>query len=367
MKKATLLLLLLLGVQLYSSAQDCTGNRYYLPIFPNVDQQLNVQYGSNLDQNGSNTVDLYMDIYTPQGDSDNERPVILLAHGGSFTSGNKTDLDSACIALAKMGYVAVTIQYRLLTIDSQVFADPGLAFKKEVIRAMHDMRAAIRFLRRSVAESGNPYGINPDLILVGGFSAGAILANQTAYLDTDPKIPAEVVTYTASQGGLEGNSGNSGYNSVPQLVISFCGAIGDTTWIETGDQPFVGVHNVGDNVVPNEYGQPNIGVVIPVDLYGDSLIYKRTLTVDVNSAYMSVPGNGHCDFPPESGVFVTNFVHDQLCNQGLLAITNDSEINLVSVYPNPAQEGFLWMCHLTQRTGTFPSQIWWDKHYLMRS
>lgn len=322
---------------LYS--QDCSGNRYHQQIFTNVDEALNIQYGSNLAQDETTNVNLMMDIYTPQGDTDTDRPLIILAHGGSFIGGNKSEIAGTCRTFAKMGYVAVSIQYRLLSITPAVFANPGLEFQKEVVRAVHDMRSAVRFFRKSVAEDGNPYGINSDIIIVGGFSAGAILANHVSYFDHVSKIPAELTSYVTAQGGLEGNSGNTGFNSASQMTLSWCGAIADTSWIEAGDQPIVGVHNLGDNVVPNLAGQPNIGVSIPVMLYGDSLIYTRTLNVGVNSAYMSVPGNGHCDFPANHGEFIVDFMYEQLCVQGL-SIANQPETVLFSVYPNPASESF---------------------------
>lgn len=321
-------------------AQDCSGNRYHQQIFQNVDEVLDIQYGSNLAQDGTTNVDLLLDIYTPQGDTDTDRPLVILAHGGSFIGGDKSSIAGTCRSLAKMGYVAVSIKYRLLNpYTIEVLTNPGLEFQKEVVRAVHDMRAAIRFFRKSAEVDGNPYGINSDIIIVGGFSAGAILANHATYFDHDSKIPAELITYVANQGGMEGNSGNSGFNSVPQMALSWCGAIADTTWIEAGDQPYVGVHNLDDAVVPNMAAQPNIGVTIPVTLYGDSLMYTRTLNVGVNSKYMSVPGSGHCDFPPNHAQFVTDFMHEQLCVQGL-SLANNSGTVIFSIYPNPTEEFF---------------------------
>lgn len=339
MKKLLLFSLVTWGWSQMSNAQDCTGNRYYQPIFTEVTEELDVTYGSNLLQDESTQQELKMDIYTPTGDNDTDRPLIIFAHGGSFIGGSKADVADQCREFAKMGYVAVGIQYRLLTVNASVFANPGLEFQKAVVRAVHDMRAAIRYFRKSVALDGNPYGINPNLIVVGGVSAGAILSNHVAYFDNDTKIPSILTSYVTAQGGLEGTSGTPGYSSVPQMVVSLCGAIADTTWIETGDQPIVGVHNTDDNVVPNLAGNPTVGISIPVTLYGDSLIYKRTLTTGVTSDYMSVNSTGHCVFPAESAPFVTNFMHDQICVQGLSLAENPDKV-LFSVYPNPANESF---------------------------
>jgi para-nitrobenzyl esterase len=319
--------------------QDCTGNRYYQPIFTDVVEVLDVQYGSNLAQDETTPVNLMLDIYYPDGDTDTDRPLVLLAHGGSFIGGTKADLATQCRDLAKMGYVAVSMQYRLLSLTPQVFANVGLEFQKEVVRAVHDMRAAIRFFRKSVADNGNPYGINDNIIIVGGVSAGAILANHVTYFDNISKTPAALLSYVNAQGGMEGNSGNSGHSSVPQMMVSWCGAIMDTTWMEAGDQPYVGMHNVGDQIVPNVAGQPNIGVTIPVTLHGDSLMYTRALHVGIESAYKSYPGTGHCDFPAGSAAFMTDFMHEQVCVQGL-SLASKPESVLFSVYPNPASTSF---------------------------
>ena len=59
-----------------------------------------------------------MDVYTPDGDSYTERPLIIFAHGGSFWSGNKTNpmMVALCESFMKRGYVAASIQYRLTSI-----------------------------------------------------------------------------------------------------------------------------------------------------------------------------------------------------------------------------------------------------------
>jgi len=328
-------LCLFLHTGLFVFAQDCSNNRYLQQSFPFAESFLNVKYGSNVQQDGTTPIDLHVDIYAPQSDTHTDRPLIILAHGGSFISGNKSDIALLCQETAKKGYVVASMQYRLLDIaDPAVFLNPGLEFQKEAIRAVHDMRALIRFFRKSVAES-NPYGIDSNLIIVGGFSAGAIVASHTAYLDTEAKLPAELVSYVAEQGGIEGNSGNAGYGSKPQLVVSYCGGIVDTTWIGANAQPLVGVHNVDDPVVPNVSGQPNIGVVIPVTIYGDSSIYVRMQNLGIESAYKSVPGASHCDFLPEHDAFVIDFIHEQICEKGTLSISDASQEIAISLYPNP--------------------------------
>ncbi len=333
--KNVYLFLSMLFMAKMSIAQDCSNGRYLIPQFTNVTEVKNVKYGQNFKQDGTTNEDLFMDIYYPTNDTDNNRPVVLLAHGGSFIAGNRGDLADLCRNYAKLGYVTVSMSYRLLTVSGSLLLNPSLEFQKEVVRAVHDMKAAIRFLRKSHTES-NPYGINPNIFIVGGYSAGAILANHTAYLDQENEIPTDLQSYFAAQGGLEGNSGNPGLSSKVSMVVSMCGAIKDTAWMTTGSVPYVGVHNETDNTVPNISGSPSVGVSIPITLYGDSSMYKRALTQSIPAKYKMVPTTGHCDFPAvETFTFVTQAVYDQLCIQGGLEVNKVDQISF-NAFPNPA-------------------------------
>jgi acetyl esterase/lipase len=107
-----------------SSAQ-----RYLTEVFDSVDVQSNVTYGVNATviayaQLGQAIPQpLVMDVYTPFGDTDTNRPVILYFHTGNFLptpqngspSGTKTDLNvvEMCSRLARMGYVVASCDYRL--------------------------------------------------------------------------------------------------------------------------------------------------------------------------------------------------------------------------------------------------------------
>lgn len=97
------------------SKAQCVG-RYFNYIFPaNPILTSNIAYGSNVKSNGA-TESLELDVYEPNGDSlTPARPLVLIAHGGSFVGGSKTGTDVVpiCKDLAKLGYVAVAIEYRL--------------------------------------------------------------------------------------------------------------------------------------------------------------------------------------------------------------------------------------------------------------
>ena len=156
-------------------AQDCDGTRYRTyDLFPDVDVTSGVQFGSNVAVGGGNTA-LRMDVYAPAGDTRTDRPVIIMAFGGSFISGTRADVASLCRVFAKMGYVAIAPDYRI-----GFFLPNQITTTLAVFRGAHDMKSVIRFLRKSVAEDGNPYGIDAEKIIASGISAGAISAIHAA-------------------------------------------------------------------------------------------------------------------------------------------------------------------------------------------
>jgi acetyl esterase/lipase len=95
---------------------ECDGVRYTDEIFTEVNVTSNVLYSGNYNPNiwgQNNWEDLYMDIYEPAGDDVENRPLVFFLFGGSFVAGSKTngDIVELCTRYAKMGYVAVSIDY----------------------------------------------------------------------------------------------------------------------------------------------------------------------------------------------------------------------------------------------------------------
>ena len=99
-----------------------------------------------------------MDIVRPR-DTGQAHPAIVCIHGGGFRAGSRKGYLAQCIRLAQRGYVAVTVDYRLA---------PAAPFPA----AVHDVKAAVRYLRASAPR----LGIDPERIGVTGGSAGGHLA-----------------------------------------------------------------------------------------------------------------------------------------------------------------------------------------------
>ena len=136
-----------------------------------------------LHQGKPKPLSLKMDIYRPEGDGDASRPLLLMMHGGSFFIGNKREAGQTgwCRYFASLGYVAVSIDYRLGFRPTR--KDVGAA----EFRALEDAENALAFLL-----GREDLGIDPGRIFIAGTSAGAITALHLAF-DMDPKFPVRAV------------------------------------------------------------------------------------------------------------------------------------------------------------------------------
>jgi acetyl esterase/lipase len=138
--------------------------------------------------------DLKLDLYQPDGPS---AGLIVWVHGGAWRRGSRQDCDLR--GLTALGWTVASIDYRLSTVAR--FPAP-----------VHDIKAAIRFLRTHAAS----YGYPPGRLVVAGSSAGGHLA--------------ALVGVTNGDRELEGTVGaNPGGSSDVQAVVVLYGASDLTT------------------------------------------------------------------------------------------------------------------------------------------
>lgn len=329
---------------LLASAQECANGRYFTPgFFPQIDSIPAVEFGSNIGVNGTEQT-LLMDVYAPASDALQARPVVVLAFGGSFVGGSRADVGPLCAELARRGYVAVAPDYRV-----GFFFPNTNTTMHAVQRCVHDLKGCIRYLRKTVAEDGNPYQIDPDRIIVAGVSAGAIGALHLTYMDDPAELPAPLVTDSAYWGGMEGTSGPLGYSSVPMACVSLSGALMDTTWIQPGDQPYAGIHETGDAVVPC-YTEEAYALGLPTGIVvsGDHDISLRMDNIGLPHCYLEYGGTGHVGYltsdPVNSLNFVFQFLASVVCDEapdcsGATASVTSMEASAGALlpYPQPAR------------------------------
>lgn len=337
---------------------QCPGNRYHDYGFPTATTTSNVVYGSNIRENGT-TQSLLMDIYEPSGDVSTSRALVIVAHGGSFIGGSKTGVDVVpiCNDLARLGYVAVSMEYRI-GMNNFPFPGPDSADATEsVMRAVHDGRAAVRYFRQNARIGGNTYKIDTNNIFFAGVSAGGFIGLHMAYLDQLAEYPNYIDTLQPGLlGGVEGLSGSQGYPSEVKAVVNICGAIGDTAWIKPGDEPVLSFHGTNDNTVP--YGSAIIvlsGFYPLLEVDGSSSIDAQVDALGIENCFETFEGADHT--PEISGgtaatqaayydtiiTITRNFLEHYTCGipldcnktitpVGINDIASDADFN---IYPNP--------------------------------
>ena len=119
-------------------------------------------------------------------------PAVLCIHGGGLCRGKRESCDELCRKLARRGYVAATVSYRL-------------APEHRFPAAIHDVKAAVRWLRANA----QTYAIDPERIAATGISAGGYLAQ---FLAVTPRVAR-----------FEGDGGNPEQSSAVRCVVNVCG------------------------------------------------------------------------------------------------------------------------------------------------
>ncbi len=284
----------------------CGEERYNLELFEES-MVTTEKYGENLNFDGTETQELFMDIYEPIGDTLGEkRPVVIWAFGGSFVAGQREDMEPFARDLCKRGFVSASIDYRLLNFFATGIPDSLQAFDIAV-KAMSDMKAAVRHLRED-ADTDNQFRIDPDNIYVGGLSAGAIVALTTALVQEDDIVQDHVREIIDLNGGIEGNSGdedNLSYSSEVQGAISLSGAVYSLDWLDENDPPVVAIHGDNDQTVAYDYGFANIFGFDIIPLYGMGSVSEHAMSIGHDTELLTVPGGGHTDIYGSTGDFVS--------------------------------------------------------------
>jgi acetyl esterase/lipase len=116
--------------------------------------------------------DLLLDLYLP---ASNERPIglIVWVHGGAWRAGSRASVDLA--GLTERGWAVASVDYRLSTVAR---------FPAQV----HDIKAAIRYLRAHAGEHGYP----PERVVVAGSSAGGHLAALVGVSNRNPELEGSI-------------------------------------------------------------------------------------------------------------------------------------------------------------------------------
>lgn len=149
---------------------------------------------------------LLLDVYIPAGLG--PFPGVILIHGGGWKEGSRLDENKVATFLASDGFVAISVDYRLIS------AAPYPA-------ALHDVQDAVRFIRSHAKE----YSVDPSALGAMGFSAGGELAGLLGTVGHGSTSVGSRVSAVATFSGpmnletlLEGNDPNA-----QPLVVGYLG------------------------------------------------------------------------------------------------------------------------------------------------
>lgn len=152
--------------------------------------QKDIVYGQGEVNGGGTFTNLKLDLYIPDvpaSDGVTRYPLMLMVHGGSFTSGSKTDssLVASAREYAQRGWLVASINYRLQGSNPvassrvQPLADyfgnlNSIAQFRAMIAALDDTLTALDFLQART-------DVVPEWTSLWGYSAGAITVLSTGY------------------------------------------------------------------------------------------------------------------------------------------------------------------------------------------
>ena len=195
-----------------------------------------------------------MDVYMPKNAGEKCGAVIFI-HGGSWSSGDKSEEDVRCRILANAGYIAATINYTLLSEDNKA------EYTVDIV--LDEIEAAILSLKSFAKERG----VSVEKVGLSGYSAGAHLAMLSSYSRQD-RPPVEIA-FTSSMagpcdispevwgdhsasviggwlGGIEIDETNPGSEEAREILAK----ISPITYVDENTPPTMFIHGGRDNVVP---------------------------------------------------------------------------------------------------------------------
>ena len=217
---------------------------------------------------------LKMDIYTPEGDEHTTRPLLLMMHGGAYLIGSKDETGQTewCKHFASLGYVAVSIDYRL-----------GFPLNKQGILkaeadALDDARAALKFLLER-----EDLRIDPQRVFAAGTSAGGALALGLAYGNPDSLPPHRILA-----------------------IGNLWGYVRDLDILENANVPILSFQSELDPVVPYQQGYP-MGIRLAGRAFGTKAVHDKARELGIPAEHFPCPEKAHRLHLDKDGILTQRF------------------------------------------------------------
>jgi acetyl esterase/lipase len=261
-----------------------------------VETQRGVAYGA------VDGEELLLDVYLPPY-REALRPAVILVRGGGWSAGSRSDMVVAGKEFAQAGYVAFSIDYRLLDTVTPRNLWPA---------QLDDAQRAVRWVRAHAEE----YGVDPKRIAAYGWSSGGHLVAMLGVRDTRDNTDQELAAYASRVSAVVVLGGPVDL-SVPQTDESFAQTLADLLggtpeeqqqayrdasplfWVDAMAAPFLIVHGGHDDAILANESQRMV-----------TQLYEA----GVAAAYVALPRIGHSGIGTwdATGAFALAFLGMQL-------------------------------------------------------
>lgn len=366
MQKIIYTVLLLSYFVLPINATDCFNGRYKNKVFSDFTRIDNVSYARKQRSDGV-WQNLVYDVYQPKNDTATNRPIVVLAHGGGYIDlldQKSPDIVELAIDLVLRGYVVISLEYREEPNPFVLLSEESMI--KAVGRSLIDIRDATCRIMDTTVNSGNPYKIDYNKVIIGGVSAGSVSFLHALFLDSLSWMPPQyqqwILQIEPNTQALLDNR-YCGANVIGMLNIS--GALLDTAWIKPNRNypPLLSQHGTADPIVPYNYDHPFHLPTLP-KLMGSYLIDKRYKNLGLRSEFQSWINYSHVPFigglnidalfsqNPAAIIFnpyvldstkshIANFSYSLIgCDQRPTGIKQNLVNSTISIFPNPSNGSF---------------------------
>lgn len=274
-------------ILIFTSGTIISQNRYIDSVFEKV---LVKSFNYSVRYNDT----LKLDIYEPEKDTQQQRPLFVIVHGGAFNSGERNDKSLINLAenIAKKGYVVASIDYRLLNKNKSFSCNLPINEALKIYQnAAEDLLNALLYL----VTYKNDFKIDGSKIILFGLSAGAETALNVVY-------NRELLIKNVEK-----------YRSIkPSAFISISGGILNADLI-TKENAIPGVlyHGTDDKIVPYKKGAHHScnsidkGFLI---IDGSKNIVDKLETFNTSFLFYSYLNRGHDIFNLPSEDFYQAFI-----------------------------------------------------------
>ncbi|WP_242667474.1 alpha/beta hydrolase [Flavobacterium sp. AJR] len=227
----------------------------------------------------NDSIKLDLDLYLPLKKSDKKIPLVIFAHGGGFSGGDRFGEKNFAMSLAQNGIAVASISYTLYMKNKDFGCNSTLPEKIKTIQiGVSDMWQATSFM---IKNKGS-YNIDASKIFIAGISAGAEIAFHATFWDYSiMNLYSDNLPSDFKYAGLIGGSG----------------AIMNVDFINAKNAiPMLLSHGSEDSTVPYATGShrscPNDSMGF-MTLSGSYSVYNKMTSLKKNIVLITSCGGGH--------------------------------------------------------------------------